>query len=259
MFLSVEGPEGAGKSTVAGRIHELLTRAGFRSVLTYEPGGTVLGQQIREIVLHGVSPLGPQRGAGQGGQSRGEAWPPTAARRTQAGRTQGEADAGQGPPEPSNMSAPLGPRTETLLFCAARAQLLDEVIRPHLQSGGVVICDRYADSTLAYQCYGRGLPLEPVRAVLDFTTGGLWPDLTVLLDVEVRQGLLRKTRLRDTGGADRFESQAVEFHERVRQGYLALAAADPQRWLVVDATQPFDRVLGSVWEQIGRRLKTIRA
>lgn len=247
MFVSIEGPEGAGKSTLARQIQERLLGAGYRALLTYEPGGTALGRAVRAVVVHGhdaarLPPGGPIRDA-----ARAPAEPDA---RGEPGR-----GAGQSPDAASKMGTPLTPRTETLLFCAARAQLVDEVIRPHLQRGGIVICDRYADSTLAYQCYGRGLPLPPVRAVLEFATDGLWPDLTVLLDVDVREGLRRKEQIRSSAERDRFESQEVEFHERVRQGYRALAAAEPQRWLVVDATMPFDRVLASVWDQIGRRLK----
>jgi len=230
VFITLEGSEGAGKTTVARQLHARLVRKGRPALLTYEPGGTDLGQRIREIVLsHPPAPT-PQA---EWGRERGD---PHSRRGEGAG---GEVD----------------PRAETLLFCAARAQLVDEVLRPHLRAGGVVICDRYADSTLAYQCYGRGLPLTPVRAVLAFATGGLWPDLTILLDVDVGEGLRRK---REGGGearADRFELQAIEFHVRVRQGYLELAAADPRRWVVIDANRPLDQVVADAWEQIERRLQ----
>ena len=245
MFITIEGPEGAGKSTVARQLHARLVREGCPALLTYEPGGTDLGQRIREFVRHGV-------GRGCGPNSPTPFSPGGDLRLTGEGGTLSPPRAGEGLGE---RSAQLVPRAETLLFCAARAQLVDEVLRPHLRAGGVVICDRYADSTLAYQCYGRGLPLAPVRAVLAFATGGLWPDLTILLDVDVGEGLRRKREGGDEARADRFESQAIEFHARVRQGYLELAAADLQRWVVVDASRPLDQVVADAWEQIERRLQ----
>lgn len=130
-------------------------------------------------------------------------------------------------------------QTEILLFSAARAQLVGEVIQPHLARGGVVLCDRFADSTLAYQGYGRGLALDVLRQITDFAIGPVRPDLTVCLDLPVLEGLRRKR-----GGAaaewNRMEREELAFHEAVRRGYLALAAAEPQRWLVVDARQPVE-------------------
>lgn len=123
-------------------------------------------------------------------------------------------------------------RTEILLFCASRAQLVEEVIRPRLAAGQVVLCDRYADSTLAYQGYGRGVDLDWLRRLLDFATGGLKPDLTLLLDVDVEEGLRRKRSSREW---NRLDAEEVAFYQKVRQGYLAMAAAEPQRWVVIDA------------------------
>ncbi len=131
--------------------------------------------------------------------------------------------------------------TEVLLFSAARAQHVNQVIRPHLARGGVVLCDRYADSTLAYQGYGRQLDLPTLRVITTFATGGLWPDLTIYLDLPVEVGLQRK----QAGYADewnRMEQQALAFHARVRAGYLAMAAAEPERWLVVDAAQTVEGI-----------------
>lgn len=139
----------------------------------------------------------------------------------------------------------MSPRAETLLFNAARAQIVDEVIRPALAAGQIVLCDRYADSTLAYQGYGHGQPLEPLRALAAYATGGLTPDLTVYLDIDVRDGLKRK----QAGGAEewnRMEEKALAFHQAVRAGYLELAAAEPQRWLVVDAAQPIEVVHAAI-------------
>lgn len=134
----------------------------------------------------------------------------------------------------------MRPRTELLLFQASRAQLVEQVIRPHLAQGGIVICDRYGDSTLAYQGYGhQQFELEQVRQLVEFATGGLKPDLTLLLDVDVETGLQRKQQ---EGEWNRLDAYQVDFHRRVRQGYLALAQAEPQRWRVIDANRPREAV-----------------
>lgn len=135
----------------------------------------------------------------------------------------------------------MRPEAEILLYSAARAQIVGEIIRPHLDGGGVVVCDRFADSTLAYQGYGRQLDLTALRRITAFATGGLTPDLTVCLDLTVEEGLRRKQN-GDLAEWNRIEREQLAFHERVRQGYLALAAAEPQRWLVVDAAQPVEVV-----------------
>ena len=135
----------------------------------------------------------------------------------------------------------MSPRAEALLFNAARAQIVDQVILPALAAGQLVLCDRYADSTLAYQGYGHGQALEPLRRLGDYATAGLVPNLTIYLDIDVREGLLRK----QAGGAEewnRMEEKALAFHLAVREGYLELAAAEPTRWLVVDAAQSIDVV-----------------
>jgi len=134
----------------------------------------------------------------------------------------------------------MRPRTELLLFQASRAQLVEQVIRPHLEQGGIVICDRYGDSTLAYQGYGhQQFELEDVRRLVEFATGGLKPDLTLLLDVDVEEGLGRKQR---EGEWNRLDAYQVDFHRRVRQGYLSLAQAEPDRWLIIDASRPAEVV-----------------
>lgn len=135
----------------------------------------------------------------------------------------------------------MRPEAEILLFSAARAQIVGELIRPHLAGGGIVVCDRFADSTLAYQGYGRELDLAVLRQITVFATGGLIPDLTVCLDVPVLEGLRRKQG-GDLAEWNRMEREQLVFHERVRQGYLALAAAEPGRWLVLDATEPIATV-----------------
>ena len=145
----------------------------------------------------------------------------------------------------------MQPRTEILLYCAARAQLVGQVIRPHLQSGGVVLCDRYADSTLAYQGYGRRLDLQTLRMILDFATGGLAPDLTLYLDIDVEAGLKRKK----TGGDEwnRMDDLEVEFYRRVRSGYLEMVEQDPARWVVVDAARSAETIAGEIWERVEKR------
>ena len=140
--------------------------------------------------------------------------------------------------------------SELLLFNASRAQLVTEVIRPALEKGMVVICDRYADSTTAYQGYGRGLDLATVAAANRIGTQGMAPDLTFLLDIQVEEGLARKKDKK----SDRFEIENVSFHCRVRDGYLKLAAAEPKRWLVVDAAKSKDEVAGIIWQRVSKLL-----
>jgi len=142
----------------------------------------------------------------------------------------------------------ISPLAELLLFNTSRTQLVDEVIRPNLEKGKVVICDRYADSTTAYQSYGRGLDLEMVKAINNVATQGLKPNLTVLLDISVDEGLARKKTKRQ----DRFERENIAFHQRVREGYLKLAASDPGRWLVVDATQSRAKIEQIIWQRVSQ-------
>ena len=130
-------------------------------------------------------------------------------------------------------------RTEALLYQAARAQLVDEIIRPHLEGGGIVISDRYADSTLAYQGYGHKNTVASLEGIIQYATGGLVPDLTLLLDLPPEVGLQRRM---DAGGFNRLDSYDIEFHQRVRAGYLELVKADPSRWVVIDADNSFDQV-----------------
>ncbi len=203
MFITLEGPEGSGKTSQIGPLADFLRQHGFDVLTTREPGGTPIGDQIR-AVLHNLE------------------------------------------------NTAMHPRTETLLFQSARAQLVEQVIRPQLQRGGIVISDRYADSTLAYQGYGHGLPLDQVRAVIGFATGELKPDLTLLLDLDVELGLQRRSH---GGEWNRLDAYAVEFHRRVRQGYHQLTQAEPQRWVIVDAAQAPDQVQIALREVIAERLK----
>jgi len=191
MFITLEGPEGSGKSMQICQLGDYVRDQGFEVLTTREPGGTFIGDQIREVIMRMENTM-------------------------------------------------MSPRAEILLFCAARAQIVDEVIRPNLEKGVVVISDRYADSTLAYQGYGHGLDLVTLKEILRFATGGLQPDLTLLLDVDVEEGLKR----RRIGGGEwnRLDAQQVAFHQRVRQGYLEMATEEPDRWRVVNARQKPDQV-----------------
>ncbi len=144
----------------------------------------------------------------------------------------------------------ISPAAELLLFNTSRAQLVTEIIRPNLERGKVVICDRYADSTMAYQGYGRRLDLAVVAAVNGVGTMGLIPDLTVLLDMPVEEGLARKRGKMQ----DRFEGEAITFHQRVRKGYLKLAAAEPERWLVIDAEKSKEDIAEEIWQRVSKLL-----
>ena len=197
-LITLEGPEGAGKTVLARRLVEELTRRGHRVRSTREPGGTRLGERLRAILLE------------QGGGSE---------------------------------AAPVDPRADALLFNAARAQLVAEIIRPALDAGAVVLCARFTDSTLAYQGYGAGLPLAELRALADVATGGLVPDLTILLDVAPEVGLGRKTG----ASRNRFEAAFdLAFHQRVRAGFLELARQEPERFRVVDSSRRIDAVARDV-------------
>ncbi len=144
----------------------------------------------------------------------------------------------------------ISPLTELMLFNASRAQLVAEIIQPNLKGGKVVISDRYADSTTAYQGYGRGLDLEMVKATNNAATQGLKPALTVLLDIPVEKGLARiKGREKD-----RFEQEALAFHQRVREGYLKLAGDEPERWLIVDASQSKEKISQIIWQRVSQLL-----
>lgn len=191
MFITLEGPEGSGKSSQLPALAEWLHSQGYKVCTTREPGGTSIGDQIRAIL---------------------------------------------GNLENTSMN----PRTEILLFLSARAQLVEEVIRPMLAQNVIILCDRYADSTLAYQGYGHGVDLNSLRKLLDFATGGLYPDITFLFDLDIEKGLARR---RNSGGEwNRLDAYALAFHQRVRDGYLALAAAEPHRWITINADQSVDQV-----------------
>lgn len=138
----------------------------------------------------------------------------------------------------------MAAEAEILLYSAARAQIVRQVIRPHLEKGGIVVCDRFYDSTLAYQGYGRGLSLPDLRHITAFATGGLTPDLTLYFDLDVEAGLRRKAQTPEEW--TRLEAEPLDFHRRVREGYLALAAAEPRRWRVVDAARPVEIIQAEI-------------
>jgi len=208
-FITLEGPEGSGKSTQAKMIIHQLAELGIEAICTREPGGTALGEEIRNILQHN--------------------------------------QAGEAPCE----------RAELLLFEASRNQLVEKVIRPALEKGTWVICDRFIDSTTAYQGFARGLPIEEVRAINRFTINDVLPDLTLLLDLTVETGFKRiAQRFLELGEtADRFEQEERSFHEDVRQGYLKLAEPEPERFCVVDASQEPNVVSVEIWRAIERLLK----
>jgi dTMP kinase len=199
-FIVLEGGEGVGKTTQSQRLHRLLVENGYRALPTHEPGGTPLGEELRQRVK----------------------------------RADG-----------------LDPQAELFLILAARAHLVSQVVRPALERGEVVICDRFAPSTLAYQGWGRGLDTELLGTLNELATSGLSPDLVVLLDAPEGVGLGRKP----DEGKDNFESEPSDFHKRVREGYLSLARQEPERWLVVDATLPPDRVEEIIWERVSALLQ----
>jgi dTMP kinase len=146
-------------------------------------------------------------------------------------------------------------QAELLLFCASRAQLVAEVIRPHLEGGGIVLCDRFADSTIAYQGYGRGIDLGLLHAILRFATDGLQPHLTIYLDITPEEGIARRHQASLFGEEfSRIDQMALEFHRRVHQGYEALIAAEPARWLRIDAAQPSEAVEQDIVQALGSRV-----
>jgi dTMP kinase len=205
LFIVFEGGEGCGKSTQSRLLPKRLEQQNIPVLLTHEPGGTALGNELRKVLKR------------RGGSS-------------------------------------ISPRAELFLFAASRAQLVAEVIRPALQEGKVVICDRFTSSTLVYQGYGRELGLNAIEMVNNMATGNLNPDLIILLDISPEQGLARKR-----SSTDRFESEDLSFHRRVREGYLKMAAAEPDRWLVIDASLPKGKIAEIIWDRVSQLLPGISA
>jgi dTMP kinase len=198
LFITLEGPEGSGKTSHVPHLVDHLREMGYTVFSTREPGGTSIGEQIREVI-HDLK------------------------------------------------NQEMHPRTETLLYQAARAQIVEQVIQPRLTAGEIVISDRYYDSTIAYQGYGHQQDLDQVRALVKYATGGLVPDLTILLDLDVEVGLGRKKKDNEW---NRLDAYTVEFHKRVRAGYLEMVRAEPDRWVIVDAGRDWQTVQDKLRETI---------
>ena len=204
-FITFEGGEGCGKSTQVKRLKEALEKEGVEVLLTREPGGTWLSEEIRRLIKDQVT------------------------------------------------DAPCD-RSELLLFLAARAQLVKNVIRPALEAGKWVVSDRFSDSTIAYQGYGRGLPLDILKDMNDFACEGLKPDLTLLLDVtpETSHARMHQREAATNTTADRIELAGDEFHRRLRRGFAEQAKAYPERIVTIDANGTVDEVWEEVWKSMRR-------
>jgi dTMP kinase len=205
LFITFEGGEGCGKSTQSRLLLKKLEQQNVPVVLTHEPGGTALGNELRKILK----------------RKRGSS---------------------------------ISPQAELFLLAASRAQLVAEVIRPALEEGKVVLCDRFTHSTMVYQGYGRGLDFTAIKMVNNMATRYLNPDLIILLDISPEQGLARKQSLKD-----RFELEDLSFHRRVREGYLKMAAAEPDRWLVIDASLPKAKIAEIIWDRVSQLLPNFSA
>jgi dTMP kinase len=200
LFITFEGGEGCGKSTQSRLLLKKLEQQNIPVVLTHEPGGTALGNELRKTLKR-------------------------------------------------KRDSSISPQAELFLLAASRAQLIAEVIRPALEEGKVVLCDRFTHSTMVYQGYGRGLDFTAIKMVNNMATRYLNPDLIILLDISPEQGLARKRSLKD-----RFELEDLSFHRRVREGYLKMATAEPDRWLVIDASLPKGKNAEVIWDRVSRLL-----
>jgi dTMP kinase len=203
-FITFEGPEGSGKSTQIRRLADHLGQRGIKVACTREPGGTAVGEAIRNMLQH------------------------------------------------ETVDEPMSERTELLLFTASRAQLMERFILPALERGEWVLCDRFIDSTIAYQGFARGMDTDVLDRINDFAIQGRKPDLTILLDLEVERGFERLDDRYADGAesADRFERETLAFHHRVRDGYHRLAAREPDRFRIVHSDRPIDVVSDEIWETV---------
>ncbi len=208
LFITFEGPDGSGKSTQINLTAQYIQELGYDVLCTREPGGTSIGNQIRDV-LHDVA------------------------------------------------NTEMAAQAEVLLYSASRAQHVEQVILPHLRRGGVVLCDRYADSTYAYQGYGRQLEFDVLRLITRFATQNLKPDITIYLDLDAEAGLNRKAVANTAGQGEwnRMDQLELSFHQRVRAGYLEMAQSEPQRWLVVDANASVAEVRQAICQRLDTVLK----
>ncbi len=209
MLITFEGPDGCGKTTQIALLAEYLTQQGYLILHIREPGGTPIGEQIREV-LH------------------------------------------------NRANREMSPRAELLLYSASRAQLVDQVIRPALAEGRIVLCDRFYDSSLAYQGHGHGLDLDILRVITRFATGGLSPDLTIYIEIDPQVGLRRRQRDHDAEW-NRLDALPLDFHRRVHEGYRQMIAAEPQRWVVVEGNRPLKDVQDDIREIVVGRLARCKA
>lgn len=204
-LISFEGSEGSGKSTQISRIAARFEDAGYEVVVTREPGGTPIGEEIRHILMH------------------------------------------------ASQSQNMMPETELLLFAASRAQLVREVILPAVEAGKIVLCDRFMDSTTVYQGVARNIQSEPVHLINTFAVGNMIPDVTVVIDLDAEIGLSR-VRHRANDLPDRMEQENIQFYQKVRTGYLMLAKAMPERFVVVDGELHRDELEEKIWKELRQRV-----
>jgi len=210
LFLTFEGPDGSGKTTQSQKLLGRLLEAGYDAVWTREPGGTRLGEVLRDLMLNGDSELGE-----------------------------------------------LSPRVEAMLLSAARANHVDDLIRPALDAGKIVVCDRFVDSTIAYQGGGSKLDIDALRRINHFATAGLIPDLVVLVDIPAADGIARRLKLvaGDEEALSRMEKRGLDFHNRVRRQFLNSAARAPNRWLSLDGRDPEEALSDTIWRRVEEELR----
>lgn len=207
IFITIEGPDGAGKTSVIKKLIPMLVETIQQEIVaTREPGGSRIAEEIRELILN-----------------------------------------------PENIEMDI--RTEALLYAAGRRQHLVEKIIPALETGKVVICDRFVDSSLAYQGVARGIGISEVAEINQFATDNLSPDLTLYLDIEAQLGLERINQNKDNRQFDRLDQETLEFHEKVRSAYLAIAKEQSERIVQIDASQELEKVVAECYQTIIKRIK----
>lgn len=205
LFITLEGPEGSGKTSAIKIVKDRLESLGYQIEMTREPGGTLISEQIREVILDKKNTM-------------------------------------------------MDPRTEALLYAASRRQHLVEKIWPSLKQGKIVFCDRYLDSSLAYQGYARGLGIQEILNVNNYATEGTFPDITFLFDIDPKIGLERINKNKDRE-VNRLDEEKLSFHQKVREGYLLLSKKFPDRYIVLDASKPLEEVSSKVFEEIIKKLE----